>query len=128
MDSAIPAPPSDLEPRGRGRHFWRAVLAENELRPDELEVLAESCRMLDLLDQLRLSATDIIVDGKMHPAIVEARQVRQELRRALAQLSLQDPEGEEERGIPRSRLHTLAASPEGGESEVVSWHVDANRM
>jgi hypothetical protein len=71
-------------------------MVENELRPDEVEILAETCRMLDLLDALRLSVTDIVVAGKIAPALVELRQVRQELRRALAQLCLQDAREEDE--------------------------------
>ena len=90
MDT-LPAPPSDLISRGRGRRFWRSVLTEHELRTDEMELLAECCRMLDLLDGLRDASKPLVIDGRMNPAIVEARQVRQEFRRALAQLCLEDP-------------------------------------
>lgn len=91
-----PLPPADLVARGRGRTFWRAVLAAHELRPDEVELLAEVCRMLDLLDALRVTAMrdGLTMDGRMHPAVVEARQVRQEVRRYLAQLAIPDPGGE----------------------------------
>ena len=86
---AVPSPPSDLRPRGRGRRFWRDVLGTFELAVDELELLAEACRQLDLLDALRAAAGDeVVVDGKTHPAIVEARHTRIELRRSLAQLNL----------------------------------------
>ncbi len=96
MPDALTAPPSALASRGRGRRFWRAVLVENELRADEVELLAECCRMLDLLDNLRAAGSPLVVDGKMHPAIVETRQVRMELRRTLAQLCFPDPEAGEE--------------------------------
>jgi len=102
-DKTLPAPPpSDLAPRGRGRKFWRQVLAEYDLRVDELELLAECCRQLDLLDDLRTAAagSPLVVDGRIHPAIVETRQVRQELRRALAQLCLSDLEAEGEGSMP----------------------------
>ena len=97
MADRLPAPPSDLPARGRGRKFWRAVLADHELRPDELELLAECCRMMDLADRLRDTAADapVVVDGRTHPALVELRQVRQELRRHLGQLALPDPDAGE---------------------------------
>ena len=97
MADRLPAPPSDLTARGRGRKFWRAVLADHELRADEVELLAECCRMMDLADRLRAAAAEapVVVDGRTHPALVELRQVRQELRRHLAQLALPDPDAGE---------------------------------
>lgn len=95
MTSPQAPPPSDLVPRGRGRRFWRSVLADHELRPDEIELLAEACRQLDLLDALRVVSEPVVLEGKVNAAIVESRQVRMELRRTLAQLCLPDPEGEE---------------------------------
>lgn len=103
-DKIIPSPPSDLAARGRGRRFWRKVCQEYDLRADELELLAESCRMLDLLDVLREAAAPVVVEGKIHPAIVEARQVRMELRRTLAQLCLQDPEADGECSPPSAAI------------------------
>ena len=97
MADRLPAPPSDLKPRGRGRRFWRTVVDGFDLRPDELELLAEAARLLDLADRLREAAADapVVVDGRTHPALVELRQVRQELRRHLAQLALPDPDAGE---------------------------------
>lgn len=98
-------PPADLVPRGRGRRFWRAMTAEYTLRVDEIEVLAESARMLDLLDVLRerVAEDGPVVDGSrgqvvVHPALVELRQVRQELRRTLGQLGIPDEADEEQPG------------------------------
>jgi hypothetical protein len=101
-DDRVPAPPSDLIPRGRGRRFWRAVLTDHDLRADELELLAETCRMLDLTDRLRAAADDapVVVDGRTSPALVELRQVRQELRRQMAQLAL--PDEVDDRTLPAS--------------------------
>lgn len=95
MSNPQTPPPPDLVPRGRGRRFWRNVLADHELRADELELLAEACRQLDLLDALRAVSEPVVLEGKVNAAIIESRQVRQELRRTLAQLCLPDPEGEE---------------------------------
>lgn len=92
MSNPQTPPPADLVPRGRGRRFWRAVLEDNELRPDELELLAEACRQLDLLDELRVVSEPVVLEGKVNAAIIESRQVRQELRRTLSQLCLPDPE------------------------------------
>ena len=107
MDQAIPSPPSppsDLVPRGRGRRFWRGILAEYALREDELELLGEAARMLDLLDVLRAAGSPVLIDGRMNPAITEARLTRQELRRTLGGLCLPDlaGEGEEPAAEPRS--------------------------
>ena len=93
MPSESLKPPSDLAPRGRGRRFWRAVVAEHELRSDEHELLAESCRMLDLLDALRDEADGVLLlDGKVHPAVVEQRQVREQLRKTLGVLAIPEVE------------------------------------
>ncbi len=58
----------------------------------ELELLAEVSRMLDLVDQLRQAVDRPIVDTpqgpRTHPALIELRMVRVELRRALGQLGL----------------------------------------
>jgi hypothetical protein len=62
----------------------------------EVELLAENCRQLDLADRLRDAVgTDVVVataDGglKTHPAPVELRQVRIELRRMMTALGLPD--------------------------------------
>ena len=97
MADRLPAPPSDLTARGRGRKFWRAVLADHELRADEVELLAECCRLLDLTERLREAAADapLLVNGRTHPLLTELRQVRQQLRLHLAQLALPDPDGGE---------------------------------
>lgn len=95
---SVPSAPSDLAPKGRGRRFWRTVLADHVLRADELELLAEACRQLDLLDALRAVSTPLVVTGpagpRTNPALVESRQVRVELRRTLAQLQLPDADDE----------------------------------
>jgi hypothetical protein len=90
-----PAPPADLG--GRGRKFWRATVAAFELSAVEMELLVESCRLLDECEALR-SAVDrdgATVAGssgqvRVNPAIGELRQHRLALGRLLAQLALPD--------------------------------------
>ncbi len=76
------------------------------MRADEIELLAEVCRQLDLADNLREAATGTLgADGRVHPALVELRLVRMELRRTLAQLALPDEvvDGEPRPEVPRFR-------------------------
>ncbi len=90
---SVPDPPGDLVAYGRGRRFWRQVHRDHLLRADEVELLAESCRLLDLADQLRAVADEgpLVVDGRMSPVVVELRQVREQLRKTLGALALPDP-------------------------------------
>lgn len=97
--------PSDLPQDGRGRRFWDRVTAEHVLRPDEVELLCEAARMLELADRLREVVDD---DGPLtsgsrgqlttHPALTELRLLRQELRHHLRELDLPEPEPEHEQG------------------------------
>lgn len=103
-----PKPPGDLAPRGRGRRFWRSVTGEHELRPDELELLAEACRLLDLTDRLRAEAAEapVVVDGRTNPALVELRLTREQLRKTLSVLALpDDQDGEVEPAVRDFRSH-----------------------
>ncbi|NIK57899.1 P27 family phage terminase small subunit [Kribbella shirazensis] len=84
----------------RGRAFWRDVLATWEVNRDELELLTEICRTLDLLDELRdaISRDGMTVAGsegqpRAHPAVSQVTASRALLGRLLAQLGLPDPEG-----------------------------------
>jgi hypothetical protein len=90
VSDPVPAPPGDLVDRGVG--FWRAVCEDHELRPDELELLAEACRLLDLADRLRAETAGgpLLVDGRTHPLLVELRQVREQLRKSLSVLAFPD--------------------------------------
>jgi hypothetical protein len=105
---SVPEAPADLGERGRT--FWGQVLADHDPRPDELELLAEVCRQLDLLDALRDAVGgDLVVDGRMHPALVEQRQVRMEVRRGLAALALTDPAEDVEVAPEVANLRTIKA-------------------
>ena len=79
----------------RGGEFWRGVSAEFDLSRDEVELLVEVCRSLDLLDDLR-SVLDR--DGPMsigsqgqpvaHPALAHINAAKMTLGRLLKQLGL----------------------------------------
>ncbi len=91
----LAAAPHDLVPKGRGRRFWRRIVVDIELAPVELELLAETCRVLDRLESLRIPAG---ADPKL---LIEERQQRIVLGRLLGQLALPVPRDEgglEERG------------------------------
>jgi hypothetical protein len=93
-----PAPPADLAPRGRGRALWREVHSAFELGAHEAALLHEACRTADQLDVLAavLAAEGpLLPDGRVHPALVESRQLRLALARLIA--SLRIPE------VPASR-------------------------
>ncbi|MCI0583165.1 MAG: hypothetical protein L0227_09800 [Chloroflexi bacterium] len=87
--------PADLARRGPGRRLWRAIAAKYD--PDLLEttVLAEACRTLDRLAELRelLERDGLVVAGskgqsRLHPAIAEERAARLALARLLGMLRL----------------------------------------
>lgn len=86
-------PPADLADNGRS--LWLAVLGEYELERHEELLLAQACRTVDLLDALaaRVAADGEMLDGRVHPAVVEARQQRIALARLVAALRL--PSGDE---------------------------------
>jgi P27 family predicted phage terminase small subunit len=98
VSARLPAPPSDLAARGRGRRFWKRVVGEWECSPTELELLAEACRTLDELDALRraVAKQGATVAGsqgqpRAHPALAELRQARGELRRLFDALGIPQP-------------------------------------
>lgn len=83
------------------------------MRVDEVELLGECCRMLDALDVLRavVAAEGPMLGGRIHPALVELRLTRMELRRSLAQLALPDPDDGDPRVLPAevARFRTVRA-------------------
>jgi hypothetical protein len=97
-----PAAPPQLKPAGRGRRFWRATVTRCELTDAELQLLAEACSTLDLIDTL----TDVLKrDGPIaagskgqpvaSPAVQEVRLQRHLLAKLVSCLALPDPEDEE---------------------------------
>ncbi|PSK99763.1 hypothetical protein CLV30_11766 [Haloactinopolyspora alba] len=88
-------------PRGTGnagKRLWNSVVEDYDLDQHELSLLGEAARVTDRLDALNaVLATEGVMspagDGKVHPALVEARQQEITLARLLAALRM--PSGEE---------------------------------
>jgi hypothetical protein len=94
----VPAAPVGTGPSGR--RLWRDVLGKYDLEEHELALLREMVRTVDALDRLAeiVAAEGDMVPGpaltqRVHPAHVEARQLRIALSRLSASLRL--PAGEE---------------------------------
>ncbi|CAN5813700.1 hypothetical protein BH23ACT4_BH23ACT4_03610 [soil metagenome] len=113
MTRKLPDALADLVPRGRGRRFFRAVLDDFEVGADAFELVSECARMCDELDQLALIvASDGLMvttdkgDIRVHPAEVERRLLRGELRLALTRLGFPDDAGD----VPTVRRARNAAN------------------
>ena len=101
-----------LEPRGRGARFHREALKRYDFNPDELELVLEASRQLDLCERLhRIATTDGPMLGeRLHPAVVELRQARDLLRKLLNQLAMPDEDAGQDRSVSaRSRRAQQAA-------------------
>lgn len=88
-------PPNGLS--STSRKMWREIVSKYELRTDELRVLEDACREVDLIGLLEreLDGAELIVKGSMgqpvaNPMISELRQHRATLQRLLAALKLPD--------------------------------------
>jgi len=92
-------PPPGL--RSGGLRVWRAITSGYELADQELVLLTEAARTVDLLESLEaeIQAAGAIVESpqgrKANPAVVEARQQRLTLARLLAALRIPLDEGQE---------------------------------
>jgi hypothetical protein len=98
MNTKIPTVPPGT--KASGRRLWRDVLGKYELEEHELAMLREMVRTVDLLDSLAaiVEKDGPMVGGRMHPALVEARQLKIALARLIAALRLPaGEEGEQER-------------------------------
>lgn len=90
-------PPPDLS--SASLRFWESVTGAYGLRPDELRVLEDCCREIDLIERLQdalpKTKTGLTVRGSMgqnvaHPLLGEIRQHRSTLGSLLKQLKLFD--------------------------------------
>ncbi len=104
----IPKPPSGT--RASGRRLWASIVTVFELEEHELALLREAVRTVDTLDRLdalvRADGGMIFTPSgvKVHPGLVEARQLRIALARLLAALRLPDGEvGAESQGRRQRR-------------------------
>lgn len=77
----------------RGLAFWNRVQEHLELAEHEANLLVEACRTIDLIDALRAvvaKSGPVDADGKVRPAVIEARLQSVTLARLLATLRLPD--------------------------------------
>lgn len=92
--STKPSAPAGLSKASKD--LWKAVVSRWDLRPDELDVLADACRVSDRITELEaLLVSGVMTRGSMgqpvlHPAVAEIRQ-QQTLKASLwRSLSLPD--------------------------------------
>lgn len=92
-----PPAPANLGPKAR--HIWTKTLEVYELRIDELRILEDACREVDLVERLEkeLRKAPLTVEGSMgqpvsNPLVQEIRQHRSVIQRLLVSLKL--PEGD----------------------------------
>lgn len=92
--SSIPKAPKGAQTAGR--RLWRSVLSEFELQEHELTLLRQAVRVADFCEALQaeVEASGLLVDGRVNPALVEARQQRILLARLI--VALRVPLGEDE--------------------------------
>lgn len=100
MTAVVPKPPAGLA--SAGKRLWTSVLTAWDLEEHERALLLEAARTVDVLDRL---AEIVARDGdmvatsqgpRMHPAVVEARQLRIAFARQVAALRLPDGESGDE--------------------------------
>lgn len=93
----------------QGHALWVAIMEEFELRVDEVRVLEQACRTLDLIERMagELENDPLIVDGPQNkpvanPIAAELRQNRALFPRLMAALHLPDAEGLDRSEVMRS--------------------------
>jgi hypothetical protein len=112
-------PPAPAGTKAAGRRLWRSILTVYELEQHELALLRELVRCVDQLDELQavVERDGLMVRGpglsdRVHPAAIEARQLRITLARLAAALRL--PAGEETvAGMRRPQRHVGVRTPYG---------------
>jgi hypothetical protein len=98
---ALMDPPEGLGPQGTC--LWEEISGAFVLRVDELRVLGDACREVDLIERMHveLQTAPLIVKGSMNqdvanPLVQELRQHRSLVARLLAALKLPDEEDQEQ--------------------------------
>jgi hypothetical protein len=113
-------PPAPAGSKSSGKRLWRSILAEYELEEHETALLREMVRTVDQLDQLQavVERDGPMVAGpglakRVHPALVEARQLRITLARLAAALRLPagDEEGDAKQGTRRPQRRVGVRGP-----------------
>lgn len=85
--------PDGLGPKSK--KLWRSITGEFELRADELRILEDACREVDLVERMEesIQAGSLVVAGSMGqdvaaPLVQEIRQHRATVQKLLAALKL----------------------------------------
>ncbi len=109
----------------RGSALWDLVAAAYSLGPDEVELLVELCRVVDLAEVLAgETVTRPIVDGKfgpvVNPAVKELRQQRAEMRHLAAALGLPDSTGQPNVESGNTKRARRAANARWADKEVAN--------
>lgn len=104
-----PRPPENLGKSSQ--QVWRETVKVFDLRADELRILEDACREVDLIDRMEkiLQGTPLIVDGSQgqpreSPIVKEIRQHRLTFQRLMGSLKLP-----EESEVPAERTRTISA-------------------
>jgi hypothetical protein len=108
--------------RTRGGSLWREIVGGYALRVDELRLLEEACRQVDLIDRMarEVEKSPLTVPGSMgqpvpNPLLAELRGSRQLLQRLFRQLNLpDDPKSAEVSAMERSTAARSAARARWG--------------
>jgi hypothetical protein len=107
-----PSPPKGTS--ASGRELWRQVVSRYHLDAHELGLLREAVRTLSDLDALAdVIARDghMLPDGRVHPAVVEARQQRITVARLIAALRLPEDAADDNRPQRRGGARGVYALP-----------------
>ena len=99
----------------KAKKVWTEITKDYDLRIDELRVLEDSCREIDLIERLEAELRDapLMVTGSMgqpvaSPLVQELRQHRSVLARLLAGLKLPEESGEGSGRAPSARAAAIA--------------------
>lgn len=110
---------------GAGAKVWRSLVSEYQFRADELQILEDACREIDLVAQLdkALAAGDMLTAGSMgqpvvNPLVKEIGNHRLIVKQLFAQLKI--PDGEAASAASRS-----ANSDKGRAVALARWNRSA---
>jgi hypothetical protein len=96
--------PSNLG--AKSKRLWTTITSSYELRADELRILEDACREVDIVERLETEFRDAptMVRGSMgqevaSPLLQELRQHRAVVARLLGQLKLPDEDGRQQESV-----------------------------
>lgn len=99
-----PAAPAKLGTKAK--RLWGSISGTYDLRPDELRILEDACREVDIVERLEdeFRGHPTMVEGSMgqmvvSPLLQELRQHRSIVARLLGQLKLPDEDGRAQESV-----------------------------